>query len=74
MPDIIIGKRVLYDQPTHIGHESVDCRPLVDCSSADCCPFVGQLLAIRRPFVGRLLVVRSLVNPLLTVSRLTVAR
>ena len=37
-----IGKSVLYDQPTHVGRESVDCRPLVDRS-----------LAVSRPSVGR---------------------
>ena len=36
------GKSVLYDQPTHVGRESVDCRPLV-----------VRLLVVSRPSVGR---------------------
>ena len=51
---LVIGKSVLYDQPTHVGHESVDCRPLVDRSSADCWPLVGRLLVKCRPTVDRL--------------------
>ena len=46
------GKSVLYDQPTHVSRESVNCRPLVDCSLADCWPLVGHLLVISRPSVG----------------------
>ena len=51
---LVIGKSVLYDQPTHVGRESVDCRPLVDRSSADCWPLVGRLLVKCRPTVDRL--------------------
>ena len=47
------GKSVLHDQPTHVGRESVDCRPLVDRSSADCWPLVVRLLVVSRPSVGR---------------------
>ena len=48
-----MGKSVLYDQPTHVGRESVDCRPLVDHSSADCWSLVGCLLAISWSTVAR---------------------
>ena len=47
------GKSVLYDQPTHVGRDSVDCRPLVDCSLADCWPLVVRLLVVSRLSVIR---------------------
>ena len=46
--ELKFGKSALYDQPTHVDRESVDCRPLIDRLLADCWSLVGCLLAVSR--------------------------